>query len=251
MTLHRINEVVTDVSTLRLRQSFVNEGRIPEAAALGFDMPGRILGRVSGIGFMGDFASGNGRWYPSILWEKTCKADYVLEQLETGLMYGQCGHPSHDEGVRDEDIGKGIHSHVISKLDYSNAPTGIIEYYILDTTAGRNLYAHYCYPKTRLSVSSRAMADYKPYEEHDGMPIMDEESYWLDTFDVVRVPGISLATPDRIELFNATQKKIESVLSKPSKIQVAVPGYNHVVKEALTDKKYKVPKNQDFSSFII
>lgn len=250
MALKRINEVVTDVSTLKLRQSYVNEGRIPEATALGIDGPGRILGRVSGIGFMGDFASGNGRWYPAELWRKTCSADYVLEQLDAGLMYGQCGHPKHDEGVRDEDIGTGLHSHVISKLDFSNDPTGVIEYYILDTNAGRNLYAAYCYPKTRLSVSSRAMADYVPYEEHDGMPIMDPESYWLDTFDIVRVPGIAVASPDRIELFEATQRKIESVLKKPSKIQISVPSLKQTVAEAMSDKPYKVSKKIDYSGFI-
>lgn len=240
MAKFRCCEVVSDISTLKLRADYVTEGRIPEARSLKIDCPGRILGRVAGIGFMGDFRSENGRWYPTKLWQQTTAADYVLDQIDKRLMFGTCGHPDSENNplhpvqsdvLEDFQIGDGTNSHVITKLDYSNDPTGIIEFLILDSDWGRNLYAAYA-AGSRLSVSSRAMADYIPGQYHDGDPIMDPDQYWLDTFDVVRVPGIAIASPDRIELCEAIERKITKAESAQSKIQVPVHMPESVVQVA-------------------
>ena len=250
MAKFRCNEVVTDVTTLRLRDNYVSEGRIPEASKLKIDCPGRVLGRVSGIGFMGDFMSDNGRWYPSALWSETCNADYVKEQIDKRLMFGTCGHPDSDDPLMDFQVGDGTNSHVITKLDYSNAPTGIIEYIILDTDWGRNLYAALC-AGSILSVSSRAMADYIPGEYHNGQPVMDPASYYLDTFDIVRIPGIAVATPNCVELREALDAKINKAVNSASKVQVPVklPKASQVVKEAMTDQVNIIHK-VDYTGFL-
>ena len=92
--MFRCNEVVTNTKNLVLTKSFVNEGRLPECTSKGIDLPGKCLGLVRGCGFMGDYMSDNGRWYPSKLWKNTCGADYVKDMIANRLMFGTCGHPN-------------------------------------------------------------------------------------------------------------------------------------------------------------
>lgn len=236
MALHRVYECVTDKQFL-LKENYITESYMPEAKDFGIDCPGRILGKVAGIGFMGDFMSDNDRWYPSRLWKKTIDSDYIKEQLESRIMFGECGHPDTDEGLDDYGVGNGKYSHNIVKLDYSNAPTGYIEYVIMDTNAGRNLFGVYS-SGAKLSVSSRAMADFIPGEYHEGKPVMDPDNYFLDTFDVVRWPGIRLATPNVVELKESINKQIAKAENKPTKAILPVT----------IDISKK--KNEDYSSII-
>lgn len=226
--MFRCNEVVTNTKNLILTKSFVNEGRLPECTSKGIDLPGKCLGLVRGCGFMGDYMSDNGRWYPSQLWKNTCDADYVKDMIANRLMFGTCGHPNTpgDEHpiivdyLTDWEMGKGFNSHCITDLNYDNEPMGVIEYVIMDTDWGKNLYAHLA-TGAKLSVSSRAMGDYIPGELHDGCPIMDPDNYMLDTFDIVRIPGINVATPNCVELRESIDKKITEAQNAKSKIMIS------------------------------
>lgn len=226
--MFRCNEVLVNKSTLSLTQDYVSEGRLPEMMNESHDCPYRILGKVRGCGFMGDYRSDNGRWYPSKLWENTCNAEYVKEMLNDKTMFGTCGHPNTpgDEHpiivdyLTDWEIGKGTNSHIVADLDYTNSPTGIIEYWILNTDWGKNLYAHLA-AGSKLAVSSRAMADFIPGEYHNGDPVMDPDNYMLDTFDVVRCPGINVAKPNCIEYKESLDNKIKTAENKKSKIIVS------------------------------
>lgn len=226
--MFRCNEKVTNTNNLILTKDYVTEGRLPEVKSKGIECPGRILGVVRGCGFMGDYMSDNGRWYPSKLWKNTCEADYVKDMIENRLMFGTCGHPNMpgDEHpiivdyLTDWEMGMGYNSHCVTDLDYSNEPTGIIEYVIMDTDWGKNLYAHLA-AGAKLSVSSRAMADYLPGEYVDGKPIMDPDNYLLDTFDIVRIPGINVATPNCVEFRESVEHKITEAQEKKSKIMIS------------------------------
>lgn len=226
--MFRCNEVVTNTKNIVITKDYVNEGRLPELQQEGVDCPHRALAKVRGCGFMGDYMSDNGRWYPSQLWKNTCGAEYIKDMLENRLMFGTCGHPNTpgDEHpiivdyLTDWEIGKGTNSHIVTDLDYSNEPVGIIEYIVMDTNWGRNLYAHLI-NGAKLSVSSRAMADFIPGEYHDGKPVMDPNNYVLDTFDIVRIPGINVATPNCVEFKESLNKTIDKLENKPSKIMVS------------------------------
>ena len=65
------------------------------------------------------------------------------------------------------------------------------------------------------------MGDYIPGELHDGCPVMDPDNYMLDTFDIVRIPGINVATPNCVELRESIDKKITEAQNAKSKIMIS------------------------------
>ena len=107
-------------------------------------------------------------------------------------MLGCIGHS--DREVNEEDITEGKVSHIVSDLwiDESTG-LGMGRTLILGTQAGRNLYT-LMKAGCKIKTSSRASGDFKN-ETHEGLPVVDEDSYFLETFDFVINPGFLETDP--------------------------------------------------------
>lgn len=152
-----------------------------------------ILAVVEGCFFVPNGTSRNERYYPKTFWESILGRDDVRERLTSKTMFGEIGH--NDRPVSEEDLTVGKVSHIVTKLwvDESTG-LGMGQAYILGTPAGRNLYV-YMKAGSKIKTSSRASGDFKPNETHEGMPIVDENSYFLETFDFVINPGFLETNP--------------------------------------------------------
>lgn len=152
-----------------------------------------ILGRMKGEFFFPDGISRNNRWYSRKLWENALNSDVVKKKLENRLMLGTI---SHDTEYSDTSLQEGKFSHIITKLYIDENGRGIGEADILDTPAGRVLHTM-LKAGVKLSVSSRADGDFMG--EHNGIPAVNEDTYSLESFDVVLEPGFLNAKPQLVE----------------------------------------------------
>lgn len=152
-----------------------------------------ILARAVGPMFLIDAASRNKRHYSKELWEKAIQRTESIR--ENGLMLGTIGH---DQPLDDTALLQGKASHRVSKLWIDEETNlGFGEILVLNTTAGRNLNA-YLRGGTNFPVSSRASGEYTG-RKVNGNDELDAETYLLQTFDFVQVPGVAQATPRLVE----------------------------------------------------
>lgn len=159
-----------------------------------------ILARAVGPMFLVNGASRNKRYYSESLWEKAIKRNN--DRMESGLMLGTIGH---DHPLDDTALLQGMASHRVSKLWIDKKKSvGMGEILVLNTTAGRNLNA-YLRGGTKFPVSSRAFGDFTGKKVGDNDEI-DENSYELQTFDFVQVPGVSQAVPQLVEQHDDNQQ---------------------------------------------
>ncbi len=176
----------------------VNEGActvLPAStseSAAGF----HILGKLVGPHFVPNGESRNKRWYPKSLWEKALRDPRVTQKLERKLMFGTIGHAENFDV--EKFAREGLLSHVTVKawIDESTG-LGMCEDWILDTPAGRNLFAM-CKAGSRFYTSSRASGSFKN-EKYKGMPVVDESTYDLSGWDMVVDPGFLEADPSLVE----------------------------------------------------
>ena len=171
-----------------LKEDYLNESSNKSVA------DGRnILAVVQGVFFVPDGVSRNERYYPKVFWETIIGHPDLRRRLDDKVMFGCIGHE--DRGITESDITDGKVSHIVTKLWIDEeTKMGMGEAYILGTPAGRNLYV-VMKAGSRIKVSSRASGDYKSNETHEGMPIVDENSYYLETFDFVLNPGFTETNP--------------------------------------------------------
>ena len=161
-----------------------------------------VLSKVRGVFFVPDGTSRNKRYYPKSLWEKALAKKDVQERLEAKRMFGTIGH---DQLINDAAILDGKISHIVTNLEIDNNGQGIGEALILDTPAGRGLNT-LLKAGSKLFVSSRALGRFKG--EKDGLPVVDENSYQLQTFDFVIDPGFLEAHPN---LKEALESELEDI----------------------------------------
>ena len=145
-----------------------------------------IIGMVEGQFFQPDGMSRNHRWYSRELWEKALNSADVKNRLMNHTMFGEIGHS--DGPVTDMTLRDGNVSHVIADLWIDEKGRGMGRAYILDTPKGR-LLKTYLGAKSKLKVSTRGEGVYLDGETHDGYPIIDPETYELQTVDFVLNPG--------------------------------------------------------------
>lgn len=155
-----------------------------------------ILARAAGPFFLVNGASRNKRFYSESLWEKALNRSEQV--IKAGQMLGTIGH----EQPLDEDaLLKGLASHRVSKLWIEKLPdgrkVGMGEILVLNTSAGRNLNA-YLRGGVTFPVSSRAAGEYTGRKIGDSEEL-DAETYQLQTFDFVRIPGVPNAVPKLVE----------------------------------------------------
>ena len=145
-----------------------------------------IIGMVEGQFFQPDGMSRNKRWYSRKLWENVLACADVRNRLMSRTMYGEIGHS--DGPVTDMTLREGNVSHIIADLWIDEKGRGMGRAYILDTPKGR-LLKTYLGAKSKLKVSTRGEGVYLDGQYHDGCPIIDPDTYELQTVDFVLNPG--------------------------------------------------------------
>ena len=145
-----------------------------------------IIGMIEGQFFKPDGMSRNGRWYPRSLWEKVLNKADVKNRFNTSTMFGEIGHS--DGPVEDLTLRTGCASHFIDRLWITEDGHGMGRAYILNTPTGQ-LLKTYLGAGCKLKVSTRGEGMYKEGCTHNGCPVVDDDSYELQTADFVINPG--------------------------------------------------------------
>jgi hypothetical protein len=121
-------------------------------------------------------------------------------------MLGEIGH--NDRPVSEADIAEGRVSHIVTNLWIDEESRGMGQVFILGTPAGRNLYT-LMKAGCRIKTSSRASGDFKKDVTFEGMPVVDENNYYLETFDFVINPGFLETNPLIKENVDKIKKDME------------------------------------------
>lgn len=165
-----------------------------------------VLARVVGPFFLVDGKSRNGRFYTRELWEKAIKR--TNDRLGTGQMLGTIGH---SQSLDDAALLQGLASHRVARLWIDEkAGVGMGEILVLNTPSGQILNA-YLRGGVQFPVSSRGYGGFRQ-EKRDGAPVIDEDSFELETFDFVRVPGVAIAVPLLVESLDTEAAKLHGEL---------------------------------------
>lgn len=158
-----------------------------------------ILARAVGPFFLVNGSSRNKRFYSEQLWEKALNRTAPI--MQNGQMLGTIGH---DQPLDEDALLKGLASHRVSKLWIEKLPdgrkVGMGEILVLNTTAGRNLNT-YLRGGVTFPVSSRAAGEYTGRKVGDSEEL-NADTYQLQTFDFVRIPGVPTAVPKLVESHN-------------------------------------------------
>lgn len=213
-----------------------------------------VLGRVKGPFFVPDGTSLNKRFYPKALWERVVSDSKVVQRLSDRTMFGCIGHK--DRPVVEEDIADGKVSHIMTKLWIEDGH-GMGEALILGTPAGKNL--HTCLKAgSKMKTSSRAFGQFVKGRKAEGVPVVDEKTYKLETFDFVLNPGFKAASPAMVEqkketgsMDEATSKTIETLSASRDRLQdelvsaVSKASKLEVENTALKEKAEALEKGQE------
>lgn len=173
--------------------------------------PFKIIGVCKGV-FQpcGEF-SRNNRLYEADHWNHILENATFQDRLKSRDLLGMIGHM--DKRIDDKDIAEGKVSHVVSKLeireDQQGKPFLYGEMEIFDTPAGRNLKALY-EGGANLYVSSRGAGKLLPVPGQTYKKV-DKNSYFCETFDVVRRPGFLKAKPLYEEIKESEEQVTPSV----------------------------------------
>ena len=182
--------------------------------------PFKVIGVCKGV-FQpcGEF-SRNNRLYEADHWNHILESEMFQDRLRNRDLLGMIGHA--DKKVDDRDISEGKVSYVVSKLeireDKQGKPFLYGEMEIFDTPAGRNLKALY-EGGANLYVSSRGAGKLLPVPGRTYKKV-DKNSYFCETFDVVRRPGFLKAKP----LYEEIKESVnEDVKEKPTLTYIDKP----------------------------
>jgi len=176
-----------------------------------------IIGMVEGQFFQPDGMSRNKRWYSRKLWDKVLASADVRNRLLNRTMYGEIGHS--DGPVTDMTLRDGNVSHIIADLWIDDKGRGMGRAYIIDTPKGR-LLKTYLGAKSKLKVSTRGEGVYLDGETHDGCPVIDPDTYELQTVDFVLNPGFletSAKLTTKAEDFTPEIKQVNETTSKTTR----------------------------------
>ena len=167
-----------------------------------------ILGKIVGPAFFGDGISRNQRFYPRAVWEKQLSKQEIKERLANRTMLGCIGH---DDGpVTENDISQGKISHIVTKMVLQENNQGIAEMLILNTQAGRNLYT-LMKAGSKLKVSTRAQGQFMEGKTHNGLPMVDPDTFILETIDFVLAPGFLETNPQLQESLKKVSEKVDKL----------------------------------------
>lgn len=190
-----------------------------------------ILGKVRGCFFVPDGTSRNERFYPKSLWEKVIGDSDVKTLLKERRMFGTI---SHEQKINDTALLEGKVSHIITDLFIDKDGRGIGEALILGTPSGKILNT-VLRAKSRLFVSSRAFGKFEG-QTSTGTPVVDGNSYKLETFDFVIDPGFFQANPSIVE---SLQKELNYCFGESCKTEGDDMENNKDSMSILIDEKVK------------
>lgn len=204
-----IDEQLIYTPQYNIKEDYLTESSAPE-------VDGKIiLGKITGPFFFGDGISRNKRFYPRALWEKQLSDPVLRERLTNKTCLGTVGH--YDGPVTEQDVSSGKVSHITSSLRLGDNNVGIGEALILNTEAGRNIYTLFK-AGSRIKVSSRAQGKFLEGETHNGLPIVDPNSFILEGFDWVINPGFIETDPRLQESLKEITARAILLESKGKKI---------------------------------
>lgn len=166
-----------------------------------------IIGIVEGQFFVPEGKSRNERFYPKSLWETVLNSKDVKDRLKGLKMFGMIGHE--DKAITEEDLSSGKVSHIVADLWIDEQNRGMGKAYILNTDAGKNLYI-YLKAGAMLKTSSRARGKFSE-EKRDGLPVVDSNGFFLETFDFVINPGFEETSANLMEYLKNNKNVGESM----------------------------------------
>lgn len=195
-----------------------------------------ILAVVEGVFFVPDGLSRNERFYPRDFWENVLKRQDIRERLDSKTMFGCLGHE--DRSVSEDDLAIGKVSHIITNLWIDEEGRGMGQAYVLGTQAGKNLYI-YMKAGSKIKISSRASGDYKQDEEWNGYPVIDEGSYYLETFDFVINPGFLETDPQIQESVKRIKEEMRGKDTMDEKLVEELEKSRNLFNERLIESEKK------------
>lgn len=179
-----------------------------------------IIGMIEGQFFKPDGMSRNNRFYPKALWENAVNSADVKNRCMCSTMFGEIGHS--DGPVGDMTLRNGCASHFIDELWITPKNEGMGRAYILNTPTG-NLLKTYLGAGCKLKVSSRGEGMFCEDCTENGHPVIDPNTYELQTFDFVLNPGF-------LETNAQLREEYEKVTHSPIMNEEIKTVINHVKK---------------------
>lgn len=196
-----------------------------------------ILGRL--VGIIGDTknATRNGRRYNKDLWQKVFDDPIVNEKIENRLMLGEMGHPEDREEIDLEKVAICLAEK--PKVGKDGSLWGVFD--IIDTPNGRLLKA-LCDYGCNIGISSRGTGDII-YDEN-GDEMVDPDTYVLETYDAVIVPGVEKARLQYVNESLDTKKRNKTLRQKlTEEVNKASEEDKKIMKETL--KNLNIKLNED------
>lgn len=157
-----------------------------------------VIGVFSGIFAKLDSMSVNQRFYSAKFWRSVLSSEKVKTALRTGSMVGIFEHPN--VMTNYDDLGHATARHpmngafVVKRL-WIEGKNVMGEAYLLNTPLGRLLATYFLAkdrfgkPLVELNISARGYSK-DDYFDDRGIDQMNENDYYLQSFDVVMNPGI-------------------------------------------------------------
>lgn len=171
------------------------------------DLPSQVLCVVEGRFGKNNAISVNDRYYPDNFWDEQLAKEQTQFLLKKGLMYCLFGHV--DSSLSDKDVEDGIVAAIVTHLEVVHQPITIngkdydpgdlfgraVVIEMGGKNSGKSLHTLLSLG-SEISISSRGLGEYligETYKTEDGknLPIMNPDTYELETFDFTRLPGIS------------------------------------------------------------
>lgn len=160
-----------------------------------------ILGRL--VGPCADFINPtrNGRKYSEELWERVFEDPIMKERIESGVCFGELGHPADREETDMEKIAVCLREQ--PKKNKEGQLVAVFD--ILDTPNGRILKT-LCDYGSKIGVSSRGTGDLIGDE-------VDPETYDCQGWDVVLIPAVKAARMEYVtESLDTKNTKLKQAL---------------------------------------
>jgi len=165
---------------------------------------------VYGPAQVADQRNGNGRVYPSSLWDKVLREDsHFMRRLRARQVLGELEHPN-EANTKLPRV-----SHLV--VDVQRRGNVIYAGHLIFRTPMGQIIEELYNCKVTPGVSSRAIGRVRKTQEGD---IVEEDDFVLDTFDFVYLPSVSIARPVPV-------KANESVFDRD--MLVAVDGNGRLV----------------------
>lgn len=191
-----------------------------------------VLAKVRGPFFFPGGVSRNKRYYPPKLWENALVNEEVQKKLHDRTMLGTVYHPQQEPPLEDN-------SHIVTRLwiDPNNSKIGLGEALIINTEKGRALNT-LLRLGSKWCVSSRATGRFLPDKNESGMPVVDPDSYILQTFDFTPDPGFIDANPKLVEsLLPEFKSQIDQKITEVNSIMSGENTNQQMFESLLNEKR--------------